>query len=173
MRKLTVGERQSLTGAAALLWCAGVDLDEPTTGISLIQKNQLFGALRKLAEAGKSILFVSINSRKFSPVRPGSHHAKGNLVKVLDTPLNQNEMIYWMFGQDVSEQKPANRMLWKYFKTKNLEIDDFRINIKNINLDLKQGEIIGLAAWRIRAEAVSQNRGRFDDTGWRRHLARR
>ncbi len=148
VRKLTVGERQELELVRLLYFGVQVlILDEPTTGISLIQKNQLFGALRKLAEAGKSILFVSHKLEEIQSLcGQAAIMRKGNLVKVLDTPLNQNEMIYWMFGQDVSKTKTSQSdALEVFFKTKDLEIDDFRINIKNINLDLKQGEIIGLA----------------------------
>ncbi len=57
---LTVGERQQLE-IMRLLWL-GVQvliLDEPTTGISAPQKEVLFATLKKLAEDGKTIIFVS------------------------------------------------------------------------------------------------------------------
>ncbi|HQV29519.1 MAG TPA: ATP-binding cassette domain-containing protein, partial [Thermoflexales bacterium] len=57
---LTVGERQQLEiirlmalGAKTLI------LDEPTTGISAMQKDQLFAAVKRLAADGRSIIFVS------------------------------------------------------------------------------------------------------------------
>ncbi|MBN2122958.1 MAG: ATP-binding cassette domain-containing protein, partial [Deltaproteobacteria bacterium] len=60
LRSLTVGERQQLEMVRLLV--LGVEvliLDEPTTGISSLQKQVLFGALRRLAEQGKTILLVS------------------------------------------------------------------------------------------------------------------
>src|SRR4030065_1614434 len=57
---LTVGERQQLE-IMRLLWM-GVQvliLDEPTTGISAPQKQVLFSTLRRLAQDGKTIIFVS------------------------------------------------------------------------------------------------------------------
>ena len=57
---LTVGERQQLE-ILRLLWMGAnaLILDEPTTGISSLQKEKLFAALRILANQGKTIIFVS------------------------------------------------------------------------------------------------------------------
>jgi simple sugar transport system ATP-binding protein len=57
---LSVGERQQLEMLRLL--SQGIRLlilDEPTTGISLVQKAALFGALQRLAQQGKSVLLVS------------------------------------------------------------------------------------------------------------------
>ena len=57
---LTVGERQQLE-LLRLLWLGArvLILDEPTTGISAAQREQLFDTLRRLAAQGKTVLFVS------------------------------------------------------------------------------------------------------------------
>jgi simple sugar transport system ATP-binding protein len=57
---LTVGERQQLE-ILRLLWLGArvLILDEPTTGISASQKELLFATLKKLAEQGMTIIFVS------------------------------------------------------------------------------------------------------------------
>src|SRR5258708_23313315 len=57
---LTVGERQQLE-ILRLLWLGAHVLifDEPTTGISALQKINLFSALRLLANQGMTVLFVS------------------------------------------------------------------------------------------------------------------
>ena len=57
---LTVGERQQLE-ILRLLWLGArvLILDEPTTGISASQKEKLFATLKKLAEQGMTIIFVS------------------------------------------------------------------------------------------------------------------
>jgi ABC-type uncharacterized transport system ATPase subunit len=57
---LTVGERQQLEIVRLLANGVGtLILDEPTTGISASQKTLLFQTLRRLADEGKSIIFVS------------------------------------------------------------------------------------------------------------------
>src|SRR5512141_2318117 len=57
---LTVGERQQLE-ILRLLWLGArvLILDEPTTGISLPQKEKLFATLKALASKGMTIIFVS------------------------------------------------------------------------------------------------------------------
>ena len=57
---LTVGERQQLE-ILRLLWLGAkaLILDEPTTGISLPQKEKLFATIRRLASEGMTVLFVS------------------------------------------------------------------------------------------------------------------
>jgi ABC-type uncharacterized transport system ATPase subunit len=57
---LTVGERQQLE-ILRLLWMGAkaLILDEPTTGISLPQKEKLFATIRRLATEGMTVLFVS------------------------------------------------------------------------------------------------------------------
>jgi len=148
VRKLTVGERQELELIRLLYF--GVEvliLDEPTTGISLNQKNQLFGALRKLAAGGKSILFVS---HKLDEIQALCDLAaimrRGKLVQVMKAPLDQNEMIRWMFGQEVTRHKPARTDATEiFFETRDLKIDDFRIQLKKVDMQLKKGEVIGLA----------------------------
>ncbi|MEJ5223588.1 MAG: ATP-binding cassette domain-containing protein, partial [Anaerolineales bacterium] len=57
---ITVGERQQLE-IMRLLWLGArtLILDEPTTGISLPQKEKLFATLKKLAAQGMTIIFVS------------------------------------------------------------------------------------------------------------------
>ena len=57
---LTVGERQQLE-ITRLLWLGArvLILDEPTTGISASQREKLFEILRRLADDGMIVIFVS------------------------------------------------------------------------------------------------------------------
>ena len=60
LEKLTVGERQQLEFLRLLGRDARVlILDEPTTGISDLQKTLLFQALRRIRDDGRTILLVS------------------------------------------------------------------------------------------------------------------
>ncbi|MBM3138601.1 MAG: ATP-binding cassette domain-containing protein [Chloroflexi bacterium] len=148
VRKLTVGERQELELIRLLYFGVNVlILDEPTTGISLNQKNQLFNALRKLAADGKSILFVSHKLEEIQALcNLAAIMRRGKLVQVMQAPLDQNEMIRWMFGQEVNRQKPWQTDATEiFFETRNLNIDDFRIQLSSVDLQLKRGEVIGLA----------------------------
>ena len=60
VKHLTIGERQQLE--ILRLLARGIQvliLDEPTTGITSLQKETLFQALKKLASEGKSVILVS------------------------------------------------------------------------------------------------------------------
>lgn len=60
VNSLTIGERQQLE--ILRLFALGTEtlvLDEPTTGISSLQKDILFGAVRKMAAEGKNVILVS------------------------------------------------------------------------------------------------------------------
>ncbi len=60
LEALTVGARQQLELLRLLaLGVRTLILDEPTTGISALQKEALFAALRRLAEEGRSVVLVS------------------------------------------------------------------------------------------------------------------
>ncbi len=146
--QFTIGERQELE-LMRLLWL-GVEvliLDEPTTGISTGQKDQLFSALRKLASEGKTILFVS---HKLDEIQSLCDQAavmrKGKLVDVIDSPFDQNKLVELMFGHNLTRIPPFRSVSSNLCITvESLEIEDFRLNIHDINLDLKKGEVIGLA----------------------------
>ena len=87
---LTIGERQQLE-ILRLLWL-GVSvliLDEPTTGISALQKEKLFATLHTLTEQGKTIIFVT---HKLEDVEKLCNHVivlrRGKLVGETDPPYD-------------------------------------------------------------------------------------
>lgn len=146
--RLTVGERQELE-LLRLLWL-GVEvliLDEPTTGISVGQKDQLFSALKKLAKEGKTILFVS---HKLDEIQSLCDQAavmrKGKIVDVLNSPFDQNKLVELMFGRNLTRIAPCRTVSPNVCLTvEGMEIEDFRLNLRDINLGLMKGEVIGLA----------------------------
>jgi len=146
--ELSVGERQQLE-LLRLMWRGSqlMMLDEPTTGISQNQKEALFSALKKIADEGKSVIFVS---HKLEEIQNLCHKTvvlrKGKLVGELSAPFNQEEMVELMFGRKVSRISPR-RMKTEDFclEVNDLVIDDFRMRIEGINLEIQKGEVIGLA----------------------------
>jgi simple sugar transport system ATP-binding protein len=148
MESLTVGQRQQLE--ILRLISLGVKiliLDEPTTGISLNQKQQLFAALKTLSQEGHTIFFVS---HKLEEVAALCDQVvvlrKGQVVAQLKPPYDINNFVKYMFGTiiELPKQKkyatPDNCL-----KADRVGIETHRLNIKNVDLDLKQGEVIGLA----------------------------
>jgi general nucleoside transport system ATP-binding protein len=146
--ELTVGERQQLE-LTRLLWL-GVEvliLDEPTTGISAAQQEVLFSALKKLAQQGKTVIFVS---HKLEEVKELCSRAvvlrKGCLIGERPAPFDENDLVKLMFGRQITRARTGEAGTQDVrLSIRNLNIEDFRINIENANLDLYAGEVIGLA----------------------------
>ncbi len=146
--ELTVGERQQLE-LIRLLWL-GVEvliLDEPTTGISAAQQEVLFSALKKLAKQGKTVIFVS---HKLEEVKELCSCAvvlrKGRLIGERPAPFDENDLVKLMFGRQITRARTEEAGTKDVrLSIRNLNIEDFRINIENANLDLYAGEVIGLA----------------------------
>ncbi len=145
---MTVGERQQLE-ILRLLWL-GVKvliLDEPTTGISANQKDKLFATLVKLASQGLTVIFVS---HKLEEVEQLCNRVavfrQGKLVGEVDPPYRTDQFVYLMFGKNVEVGEKASFCTDDtYIKLKNIGLEDYRLRLKDINLEIKSGEIIGLA----------------------------
>src|SRR5271157_4610196 len=145
---LTVGERQQLE-ILRLLWLGArvLILDEPTTGISANQKDKLFETLRKLAAQGMTIIFVS---HKLEDVEVLCHKVAvltaGKLVGEASAPFNAKKLVEMMFGKEISlgARRPLKPGA-KVFELRDLAVEDIRLHLADINLDVHAGEVIGVA----------------------------
>lgn len=145
---LTVGERQQLE-ILRLLWLGAevLILDEPTTGISADQKIKLFATLKKLAAEGKTIVFVSHKLEdvgelcdKLAVLRAGE------LVGEMDPPFDNEKLIAMMFGKLVlKEQRRSFEPGQPVLELRNIELEDYRLKMNDINLTVYGNEVIGLA----------------------------
>ena len=145
---LTVGERQQLE-ILRLLWLGArvLILDEPTTGISASQKDKLFATLRKLAAQGMTIIFVS---HKLEDVEVLCHKVAvltaGKLVGEASAPFKAKKLVEMMFGKEVSlEARHRLKAGAKVLELHDLAVEDIRLRLAGINLDIHAGEVIGVA----------------------------
>ncbi|GAB6275622.1 MAG: ATP-binding cassette domain-containing protein [Rectinema sp.] len=145
---LTVGERQQLE-ILRLLWLGArvLILDEPTTGISLPQKEKLFATLKKLADEGMTILFVS---HKLEDVEALCSWAtvlrQGKLIGTMELPFATKALVEMMFGKEMpQESKTQLKMGMNVLNAKHIDLDGVRIQIKGVDLQVHAGEVIGLA----------------------------
>jgi len=145
---LTVGERQQLE-ILRLLWL-GVRVlifDEPTTGISALQKEKLFAALKLLASQGKAVLFVS---HKLEDVEGLCHQVavlrQGRLVGEARPPYTTSQLVEMMFGKVISvgERNPCGAKDVTLSLQK-VSVEDYRLKIRDVDLEMHCGEVIGLA----------------------------
>jgi len=145
---LTVGERQQLE-ILRLLWL-GVKvliLDEPTTGISANQRDKLFATLVKLASQGLTVIFVS---HKLDEVEQLCTRVavfrQGELVGEVVPPYDTNQFVFMMFGKSVEVgDKESFCSDVPSIKLENVGLEDYRLRLRDINLEIYNGEIIGLA----------------------------
>ena len=145
---LTVGERQQLE-ILRLLWLGArvLILDEPTTGISSLQKEKLFATLKILAKQNKAIIFVS---HKLEEVEQLCNRIavfqRGKMVGEVKPPYSTDKLVELMFGKTVTpscrEYTGVSNIV---VKMDNVEIEDYRLHMKSINFEIRRGEVIGLA----------------------------
>jgi len=145
---LSVGERQQLEILRLLsLGVRTLILDEPTTGISAPQKVKLFQALRKLAEEGRSIIFVTHKLEDAEDLCSRITVMRaGRVVGTLDMPVPAGRLVALMFGQALP---PAARVTVPagaaVLELRGLAVDDGRLQLRDVNLAVHTGEAIGLA----------------------------
>ena len=145
---LTVGERQQLE-LLRLLWLGArvLILDEPTTGISAVQRDQLFDTLRQLAAQGKSVLFVS---HKLEEVQDLCTRAvilrRGRLIGETLPPFKVSELVSMMFEREVTPGKRRSCATEKpLLRLEGMSVEHGRIKLEPLDFDIHEGETIGLA----------------------------
>jgi simple sugar transport system ATP-binding protein len=145
---LTVGERQQLE-ILRLLWLGArtLILDEPTTGISLPQKEKLFATLRQLANDGVTVLFVS---HKLEDIESLCDSAvvlrQGKLVGYERKPFDTETLVRLMFGKEVPKTARSRTSYGRaVLSARKLCLDSIRLQIKSLDLSIRAGETIGLA----------------------------
>jgi simple sugar transport system ATP-binding protein len=149
---LTVGERQQLEIMRLLFLGARVFiLDEPTTGISAAQKAKLFDTLKKFPEQAITTIFVSHKLEdvenlcdQVAVLRQGK--LVGEMTRAREKTFDPKKLVGMMFGKEISlgERQTAERH-GCVLELSDLSIEDTRLKIKNVNLEVNGGEVIGLA----------------------------
>lgn len=148
VRDLTVGERQQLE--IVRLMALGVDvliLDEPTTGISSMQRQVLFEALRRLASQKKTILFVSHKLEdiealcdEVTVLRDGK--VAGQMVRPFDT----RKLMEWMFGAPPPSPPCINTQPGTVaIAMEGVSAPGGRVGLFSCSMVARQGEVLGLA----------------------------
>ena len=145
---LTVGERQQLEIMRLLFLGARVFiLDEPTTGISSAQKAKLFDTLKKFPEQAITTIFVS---HKLEDVENLCDQVavlrQGKLVGERKKPFDTKKLVEMMFGKEISlGARQAAERHGCVLELSDISIEDTKLKIRNVNLEVNGGEVIGLA----------------------------
>ncbi|MGZ5383703.1 MAG: ABC transporter ATP-binding protein [Acidimicrobiia bacterium] len=148
VRSLTVGERQQLE-IIRLLWLGArvLVLDEPTTGISAPQRVKLFSTLRGLAAEGMSVIFVSHKLEEVEEIcERVTVMRSGRVAGHLEMPSPAEQLVEMMFGEAIEIKGRSSIDLGgPLLAIENLTVHERLLSIEDLNLNVKAGEVIGLA----------------------------
>lgn len=148
VNSLTIGERQQLE--ILRLFASGVRtliLDEPTTGISSLQKEVLFDALRKLASDGKSVIIVSHKLEDVETLCDKITVLRcGRVAGEMDRPFDMAGLLNMMFDSvPAPPPKTACEFGEPVLAMKGVSARGGRTGLNGCDISVCQGEVVGLA----------------------------
>ncbi len=150
---LSVGERQRLEIVRCLIQDVKLlILDEPTSVLTPQEVDKLFDVLRTLSAEGCSILFIS---HKLNEVKALCHKAsvlrQGEMVGDTDVDTaSVDTLASMMVGEQTKLEQEYEKVLGSetalsITKLNYFTSDPFGVNLKNISLEIRKGEILGIA----------------------------
>ncbi|MGH8927319.1 MAG: ABC transporter ATP-binding protein [Acidimicrobiia bacterium] len=146
---LSVGERQQLE--IVRLLAAGVRvliLDEPTSGITASQRHDLFEALRRLADNGLIVLFVSHKLDEVNQLcRSVTVMRRGRVVGNAPLPKPESELVAMMFERAAMAPSGSQTQVEEAVVASITLVDagTGRSAISEADLQIRAGEVVGLA----------------------------
>jgi len=148
VENLSVSKRQMLEIAKAVSYKASVIVfDEPTSSLNEDEAEKLFSIIDALKKRGCGIIYISHKmdeilriSDEITIMRDGRH-----IATKAASDITTDEIIRLMVGRELKNRYPSkNNEIGKLlFSLKNLTTEDLKL--KNINLTLQKGEILGIA----------------------------
>ena len=147
-RTLTVGERQQLE-IVRLLWLGAkvLILDEPTTGISEIQRVELFATLKKLAADGMIVIFVSHKLEEVAELCDKvTVMRQGIVIGEAELPTPAERLVEMMFGQVIVESdRPQVELGSANLAIDNVTVRERHMSMEDVSVTVNAGEVVGLA----------------------------
>jgi simple sugar transport system ATP-binding protein len=147
-RTLTVGERQQLE-IVRLLWLGArvLILDEPTTGISEIQRVDLFATLRQLAAEGMIVIFVSHKLEEVEELcEKVTVMRQGRVVGESALPVPATQLVEMMFGQIIAESdRPPVDVGGANLVLDGVSVTERHMTMEDVSVSVATGEVVGLA----------------------------
>ena len=145
LNRLTVAEKQLVEIAKAIsLELHVLVMDEPTSALNEEEIQILFSIVRKLAEDGKSIIYISHHLDEVFEVSDRVMVLRdGKLVGVKTTnETSKQELVEMMVGRTIDEMYPiGDREIGEtIFEVSNVETEHTQIS----SLAVRRGEIVGL-----------------------------
>ncbi len=150
--QLPVGVRQRVEIIKTLYRNASIlILDEPTAVLTPQEKDDLFKILRRLAENGKTIIFITHKLREVLEISDNATVLRDGAVtttlRTADT--TREEIARHMVGRDVVLRvtKPPREPGEVVLQVQDLTVNNNlrRVAVKGVSLEVRAGEIVGVA----------------------------
>ncbi|GIP03882.1 MULTISPECIES: sugar ABC transporter ATP-binding protein [Paenibacillus] len=146
--ELTVAKQQMVEIAKALSYNADVlVMDEPTAALSETEIEDLFRIIRQLRESGVGIVYISHRMDEIKRITDRITVMRdGQYIDTVSTAeVTTQDIISKMVGRQIYEtSKPERTAGERETVLEVIGLNQGR-NLKNINLTLKKGEILGIA----------------------------
>lgn len=148
VKKLSVAEQQMVEIAKALSFHPKIIVfDEPTATLSEREIESLFEQIHKLKAAGIGIIYVSHRMQEFVQIgdritilRDGKKIGTVNVSEKSD-----EDLVKMMVGRDVTQVYVRNINQCTETALETIELCDRAGRVKNASIQVKKGEIVGLA----------------------------
>lgn len=148
VRSLTVGERQQLEIMRLLsLGVRVLILDEPTTAISATQRVLLFATLRRLAEEGLTVIFVSHKLEEVEEICDRATVLRsGQVTGNVDLPVPAAELVSLMFGKNIVPEERADVPIGEpVLELREVSAAERLVTLEDVSVTVGSGEVVGLA----------------------------
>ena len=149
---LSVGERQRVEIIKALYRDAELlVLDEPTAVLTPKEVDDLFVILRRMADNGRGLIFISHKLREVMSLSDRITVLRNGQVVGATTPdqTNRQELAQMMVGRAVrlTPDLPPNEVKESRLSLTNLSVknDSDSIAVENVSFEVRAGEILGIA----------------------------
>ncbi|HJM38083.1 MAG: ABC transporter ATP-binding protein [Acidimicrobiales bacterium] len=149
---LSVGERQRVEIIKALYRDAELlVLDEPTAVLTPKEVEDLFVILRRMADSGKGLIFISHKLREVMSLSDRITVLRDGEVVGETTPsaTSRQELAQMMVGRDVrlTPDLPENKLGAKRLTLSDLTVvgDNETVAVNKVSFDIHAGEILGIA----------------------------
>lgn len=149
---LSAGERQRVEIVRCLLQSPKLlIMDEPTSVLTPQEADKLFTVLRRLADQGCAVLYIS---HKLEEIRVLCHHAtilrQGRVVSECDpTKVDTRSLAEMMIGKSLqppySHATKAGEVVLSVRRLSRSAESERSISLKDISFDVRAGEIFGIA----------------------------
>lgn len=122
-------------------------MDEPTAALERHEIENLFSLIRRIKDQGKTVVFISHRLEEVFEIADRITVLRNGQVvsTVKSSSVTKDELIEAIIGRKLDKFFPPKGANFgpELVEIKNLTRDD---NLKNVNLSLRAGEILGLAA---------------------------